>query len=100
MYLASPNNYHIAFKVPKIFMEKDLFYRNQPKQELHENALFLFESLKINSKDMVIKRYSNCIMFICGHVVVMWHYNGKRYLGGWQYEYLDEGSKHGLGLEW
>lgn len=47
---------------------------------------------------MVIKRYSNCLMFICGTVVVIWYYSGKRYLGGWQYEYLDEGSKHGLGL--
>jgi len=39
-------------------------------------------------------------MLIAGHVIVMWYYNGKRYLGGWQYEYLDEGSRHGLGLEW
>lgn len=30
----------------------------------------------------------------------MWHFNGKRYLGGWQYDYLDQGSRHGLGLEW
>ncbi len=31
---------------------------------------------------------------------MMWHFSGKRYLGGWQYDYLDEGSRNGLGLEW
>ena len=24
----------------------------------------------------------------------------KIYLGGWKNDYLDEGSKHGMGLEW
>lgn len=31
---------------------------------------------------------------------MIWHFDGRRYLGGWQSEYLDEGVKHGLGLEW
>lgn len=34
------------------------------------------------------------------NICILWHYGGKVYLGGWQVQYLDEGVKHGLGLEW
>jgi len=39
-------------------------------------------------------------MLIARNVCMIWHFDGRRYLGGWQTEYLDEGAKHGLGLEW
>lgn len=39
-------------------------------------------------------------MLIARNICMIWHFDGRRYLGGWQTEYLDEGSKHGLGLEW
>ena len=39
-------------------------------------------------------------MFINNNIVIIWHFNGKRYLGGWQYHYLDQGTKNGLALEY
>lgn len=39
-------------------------------------------------------------MIVARNICLIWHFDGKRYLGGWQSEYLDEGFKHGLGLEW
>ena len=34
------------------------------------------------------------------NICVLWHYDGKVYIGGWVVKYLDEGCKMGLGLEW
>lgn len=48
----------------------------------------------------MIKKYTNCTMLIARNVCMIWHFDGRRYLGGWQSDYLDEGFKHGLGLEW
>lgn len=39
-------------------------------------------------------------MIISRNICLIWHFDGKRYLGGWQTDFLDEGAKHGLGLEW
>ena len=39
-------------------------------------------------------------MILTGSIGIIWHYNGKVYLGGWKHQILDEGAKHGLGLEW
>lgn len=39
-------------------------------------------------------------MMLSKNICILWHYDGKVYLGGWQTKYLDEGFKHGLGLEW
>ena len=36
----------------------------------------------------------------CRNIGLIWSFEGRRYLGGWQSEYLDEGFKHGVGLEW
>lgn len=32
------------------------------------------------------------------NICLLWHFEGKVYLGGWQAQYLDEGSKNGVGL--
>lgn len=37
---------------------------------------------------------------VAKNICLLWHYDGKVYLGGWHIQYLDEGVKHGLGLEW
>lgn len=37
-------------------------------------------------------------MMLSRNICILWHYDGKVYLGGWQVKYLDEGFKHGLGL--
>ncbi len=34
------------------------------------------------------------------NICLLWHYDGKVYLGAWAIKYLDEGCKMGLGLEW
>lgn len=60
----------------------------------------LFESLGIPAENLTVKRYSNCIMMLSKNICILWHYDGKVYLGSWQTKYLDEGFKHGLGLEW
>lgn len=35
---------------------------------------------------------------VAKNICLLWHYDGKVYLGGWHIQYLDEGVKHGLGL--
>ena len=48
----------------------------------------------------MVKRYTNCVTATCRNIGMVWSFEGRRYLGGWQSEYLDEGFKHGVGLEW
>lgn len=39
-------------------------------------------------------------MILMNSLSLIWHFTGKVYLGGWKNQYLDEGCKNGLGLEW
>lgn len=60
----------------------------------------MFAELGIDRRNLTVKRFSNCIIVACDHIGMIWHYSGKVYLGGWKNVYLDEGVRHGLGLEW
>ena len=91
--------YHLVVKIPKLFIEQ-LIFKGQERDDLYETARGIFEELKIPHENLVIKKYTNCTMLIARNVCMIWHFDGRRYLGGWQSEYLDEGFKHGLGLEW
>ena len=55
----------------------------------------LLRNLAIDYKTINIKRYSNCVIVICGGIAIVSSFNGKVYLGGWSC-----GLKVGLGLEW
>lgn len=70
------------------------------KSSLYTQAVSIFEALGIPVHSPTVKRYSNCVLMLNKHICVFYRYNLKVYLGGWQSEYLDEGVKHGLGLEW
>lgn len=61
----------------------------------------IFNILSIPLDNLTVKRYSNCILMTTRNICIVWSYStGKVYLGSWQTKYLDEGFKHGLGLEW
>ena len=70
------------------------------KAYLYNQAIQIFEGLNIPLHNPTVKRYSNCVLMVNKHICILYHYNSKVYLGGWQSEYLDEGVKHGIGLEW
>lgn len=74
------------------------FDKTFEKVELYNQASLLFEALGMPVDNLNVKRYSNCVVMISRNICILWHYNGKVYLGGWQVQYLDEGVKHGLGL--
>lgn len=67
---------------------------------MYNKARHIFDSLGIAAENISVKRYSNCILISSKNICIMWQSDGKVYLGGWQIKYLDEGVKHGLGLEW
>lgn len=73
---------------------------NIDKQSLYMTSLELFKDLKIPPTNLSIKRYSNCVIMVAKSVSIIYHYSSKIYLGSWQTIYLDEGVRHGLGLEW
>ena len=57
------------------------------------NAKKLLRNLVIDYKTINIKRYSNCVIVICGNIAIVSNFNGKIYLGGW-----GNNNKMGLGL--
>lgn len=59
------------------------------KTDLHNHAKYIFTTLGIPSTNLTIKKYSNCILMVAKNVCLLWHYDGKVYLGGWQIQYLD-----------
>ena len=48
-----------------------------------------------------MKKYKNCIIFkIKGsNKTIVWHYNGKLYVGGWEQNENGQGKKNGEGFE-
>ena len=34
--------------------------------------------------DFNMKKYKNCVIFTKASDTILWHYNGKFYLGGWK----------------
>jgi hypothetical protein len=34
--------------------------------------------------DFTMKKYKNCIILTKGIDTILWHYNGKFYMGGWK----------------
>ena len=59
------------------------------KIDLHNHAKYIFTTLGISSTNLTIKKYSNCILIVTKNICLLWHYDGKVYLGGWQVQYLD-----------
>lgn len=47
-----------------------------------------------------MKKYKNCIIFKTPDPkkTVVWHYNGKFYVGGWDQNEVGEGKKNGEGF--
>lgn len=87
-------------KIPEIF-SYPLFSGSEDQEELFKKADQLLKHLQIRSRgDVGIKKYTNCILITSNNIGIVWHYSGKVYFGGWKYEMLDEGCRHGLGLEW
>lgn len=74
--------------VPKILMST-YFEPNSEKNDLYNHAKYLFTGLGIPGTSLSIKKYSNCILMISKNICIVWHYDGKVYLGGWQFKYLD-----------
>lgn len=91
--------WRLSVKIPKLFTEK-LLFRGQEREEVEEAARAALGELRIPVDNLSIKRYTNCTLVVARSVCLIWHFDGRRYLGGWQTEYLDEGCKHGLGLDW
>ena len=90
---------NIIIKIPEIFAYP-MFTGSESQEDLFSKADEVLKHLQIIRKDISLKKYSNCIVIIAGSTAIVWHFNGKVYLGGWKYQMLDEGAKHGLGLEW
>lgn len=49
-----------------------------------------------------MKKYKNCVIFKTADPkkTVVWHYQGKFYIGGWEQNYNGEGKKTGEGYEY
>ena len=46
-----------------------------------------------------MKKYKNCVIFTKGTETILWHYNGKFYIGGWKGKDDGSGEKTGYGVE-
>lgn len=48
------------------------------------------------SKPINIKKFKNCVHFNHLKTNILWHYDGKFYIGGWDEQ--GEGNKEGYGI--
>lgn len=85
--------------MPEIFAYP-LFTGSEGQEELFGKADEVLRHLQVDRRGISLKKYSNCVVVIAGATAIVWHFSGKVYLGGWKHQMLDEGAKHGLGLEW
>ena len=76
-------------------LSASLFSPEQGQDETFTKAKKLLSQLAIEYKTINIKRYSNCVIVVCGYIAIISNFNGKIYLGGWS-----NNTKTGLGLEW
>lgn len=85
LYMKSQHlsGYRLVVKIPKLFVEKMIF-AEQEREELYEKAQEIFEELKIPYENLIIKKYTNCTMMVSRNICLIWHFDGRRYLGGWQ----------------
>jgi hypothetical protein len=53
--------------------------------ELAKQTFRIFDiEVKNDDQDFNMKKYKNCVIFTKGSDTILWHYNGKFYLGGWK----------------
>jgi hypothetical protein len=76
-------DFNVNIQIPHILTE-NIIYENQPKSEIYVAAKIIFYELKIPHENLVIKKYSNCILINFKNVSLIWYFTGKKYLGGWQ----------------
>jgi hypothetical protein len=76
-------------------LSRTSFTASQSSEETFREAKQLLRQLDVSYSSINIKRYSNCVIVVCGNVAIVSNFNGKVYLGGWNCN-----TRIGLGLEW
>ena len=90
---------NIMIKIPTI-LQRPIFHRNHTRLQVYEIGCQVFRQLGVGNESLTVKKYANCVVIINKNICLLVHFEGRIYFGGWEMQYFDEGSRHGLGLEY
>ncbi len=71
--------------MPELATTPDISYDQQQLMNLAKDTFKLFDVIvNDDDTDFNMKKYKNCVIFTKATQTILWHYNGKFYIGGWK----------------